>query len=155
MIIGKLSEAHLYNSCNTFFRQLFDFVNNNDLTQFNNGKIVLSPNDVFINICEPTLKPAEEQKLEVHAEYIDVHIPLTGNEIIGVRHIDNIDVDSDEPFNFDDDFALYSAPADYYMTIHPGEFCILFPGEAHAPIIGEGTIKKAIGKVIYTDELPF
>lgn len=155
MIIGKLSEAHMYSSVNCYLSQLFSFVNDNDLTNFNTGKIVLAGDDLFINIAEPKLKKAEEQKLEVHAEYIDVHIPLTGDETIGIRHLDDLDVESDEPFNFDDDFALYSAPADNYVTIHPGEFCILFPGEAHAPVIGEGKIKKAIGKIIASPALPF
>lgn len=155
MIIGKLSEAHIYNGVNDYLDRLFDFVNSNDLAAFNTGKIVLAKDELFVNIVEPMLKKAEEQKLEVHAEFIDVHIPLTGDEIIGVRHLDDLDVESDDPFDFDDDYALYSAPADKYVTVHPGEFCILFPGEAHAPAIGEGTIKKAIGKVLYTADLPF
>ena len=38
------------------------------------------------------------------------------------------------------------APSTYF-TILPGEFAIFFPGDGHAPLIGEGETKKIIIKV--------
>lgn len=154
MILAKLSDAYHYTDINPYLSQFFKFVNENDLSKFATGRIVLDDDMVFINMAEPTLKKAEEQKLEVHRRYIDVHIPLTGPETIGLTHINDLQCESDEPFNEEEDFALYSEPAQRYITVHPGEFLIVFPEDAHAPIIGEGTIKKAIGKV-RSYELPF
>lgn len=147
MILGKLADSQQYAKLNPYLSQLFKFVNENDLSKFATGRIVLDSEDLFINMAEPTLKKAEEQKLEVHREYIDVHIPLTGPETIGITHISDLQCESDEPFNKEEDFALYSEQAQHYITVRPGEFLIVFPEDAHAPIIGEGTIKKAIAKV--------
>lgn len=154
MIHAKLANASRYAKLNVYLDDLFKFVTENDLSKFATQRIVLDGDDLFINMAEPTLKKAEEQKLEVHREYIDVHIPLTGPEIIGLTHISDLQCESDEPFNEEEDFALYSERAQNYITVRPGEFLIVFPEDAHAPIIGEGTIKKAIAKV-RAYELPF
>lgn len=154
MIIAKISDWYRYENVVPQLKTLFKFVTENDLTKFS-SRIVLDGDDLFINMAEPTLKKADEQKLEVHREYIDVHIPLTGPETIGITSLSDLTVESDEPFNEDDDYAVYSEPARNYITLHPGEFCLVFPEDAHAPIIGEGTIKKAIAKIRIYDYYPF
>ena len=45
------------------------------------------------------------------------------------------------------DFALYAQKASTYFTVKPGQFYIMFPEDAHAPIIGNGTLRKLIAKV--------
>lgn len=147
MIVGKIEDCQRYAKLHALFPELFEFVLNNDLSKFAPGRIVLRRDNLFINIVETTLKPADEQKMEAHRQYIDVHIPLNGPETCGVTDIRDLTVESDEPFNEADDYALYSERARNYFTVHPGEFYIVFPEDAHAPAIGEGTIKKVIAKV--------
>lgn len=154
MIFGKVSDAYRYYSLHPHFQQLFEFVQQNDLSKFALQRIVLAGDDLFINMAEPELKSADEQKLEVHREYIDVHFPLIGDEVCGVTNLSDVTVESDGPFNEEEDYALYSEKARTYFTAHPGDFYIVFPEDAHAPIIGEGKIKKAIAKV-RVDYLPF
>lgn len=155
MILANIADWERYADINPNLSQLFRFVTSNDLANFATTRIVLRDDDLFINMAEPTLKKAEEQKLEVHRKYIDVHIPLSGEEIIGISHLSELTVESDEPFNEEDDYAVYSEPARNYVKVRPGQFCLVFPEDAHAPIIGEGKIKKAIAKVAVYDYLPF
>lgn len=155
MILGNLADTQRYEDLHPAFRKLFKFVRENDLAKFANQRIVLDGDTLFINMAEPTLKSADEQKLEVHRDYIDVHFPLTGDEICGITHVSELTVESDEPFNEEDDYALYSEKAKTYFTAHPGDFYIVFPEDAHAPIIGEGKIKKAIAKVKVVEYWPF
>lgn len=157
MILGKISDAHLYSSINPLFYKLFKFVRENDLSKFACQRIVLDEDILYINMAEPTLRKAEEQSLEIHRKYIDVHFPLTGEEICGVTHISELPQGYDTDFNEEDDFVLVDQPAKNYFKAGPGDFYIVFPEDAHAPIIGEGCIKKAIAKVRvdYPHELPF
>lgn len=155
MIIGKIHDADRYFELHPLFYRLFKFVQENNLANFSCERIVLDGDDLYINMAEPELKKAEDQKLEVHHEYIDVHFPLIGAETCGVTHISDLTVESDEPFNETDDYAVYSEKARTYFTVYPGDFYIMFPEDAHAPIIGEGKIKKAIAKVRLCTELPF
>lgn len=155
MILGKVSNTSLIESLHPCFPKLFKFVRENDLAKFATQRIVLDGDDLFINMAEPELKKAEDQKLEVHREYIDVHFPLIGDEICGVTHISDLTVESDKPFNIEEDYALYSEQARTYFTAHPGDFYIVYPEDAHAPAIGEGKIKKAVAKVRVYLDLPF
>ena len=45
------------------------------------------------------------------------------------------------------DCALYTDKPTTYVNLLPGQFAIVFPEDPHAPVIGEGKIRKLIGKV--------
>ena len=94
------------------------------------------------------MKAPEDQVLEVHRRYIDVHFPLTGEETMGWSPMSVLTTESVNPFNEEDDYAIYAEQAQSYHTIHPGEFAIVWPEDAHAPIIGKGTLRKLIAKVL-------
>ncbi len=146
MILANLSDSARIEPLHPLFRQLFDFVKTNDLTQVSAGRIELAGDDLFINVCDARLMAREEQKLEVHEAYADVHIPLSGEEVIGWRELSTLGV-PDAPFDAEKDFALYSAQPSTYVTVRPGQFLIVYPEDAHAPIIGDGTLRKLIAKV--------
>ncbi|MEG1579848.1 MAG: YhcH/YjgK/YiaL family protein [Bacteroidaceae bacterium] len=146
MILGKLSDSERIEALHPLFKQLFDYVKSNNLLRKDLGRIELDGDKLFINNSDVTLLPREEQILEVHHAYIDVHIPLTAPEVIGWRPTSELSLPRD-PFDEKNDFAVYEAPASTYVIVRPGEFFIAFPEDAHAPIIGEGKLRKAIAKV--------
>ena len=71
----------------------------------------------FINVADPTLKDPENQVLEVHRRYIDVHFPLTSEETIGWSPMSVLTTESVNPFNEEDDYAIYAEQAQSYHTI--------------------------------------
>lgn len=148
MVFAHLDDAARYEALHPLFHQLFEYVKTHDLSQHEPGRITLDSDRLFINIAHSDLRSAEEQKLEVHRRYIDVHFPLTGVETCGVSRLADVGVESEAPFNDTDDFALYAEAAQNYFTARPGEFYIVWPEDAHAPIIGKGKIVKAIAKVL-------
>ena len=147
MIINSLSRSERTERLHPLFKKLFDYIRTHDLSQQPPGRIVLQGDDLFINLDQPQLRSRETQKLEVHRRYVDVHFPLSGAEEVGWRSLDTLPCESEAPFDEKNDFALYAVPATVYFTVHPGEFYVMFPEDAHAPIIGEGTLHKAIAKV--------
>lgn len=148
MVIAHLNDSERYASLHPLFKQLFDYVKSHDLSQVPAERITLDGERLFINVADPTLKAPEDQVLEVHRRYIDVHFPLTGEEIIGWSPMSVLTTESVNPFNEEDDYAIYTEQAQSYHTIHPGEFAIVWPEDAHAPIIGKGTLRKLIAKVL-------
>ena len=127
--------------------ELFEYVRTHDLLQVPAERITLRGADLLINIADARLLTAEAQKLEVHRAYLDVHFPLSGPETFGWRPLGDIAVEPEAPFNAEAAIALNPAPAATYLTLHPGEFAIVWPEDAHAPIIGEGCLRKAIAKI--------
>ena len=148
MILQSLQASERTETLHPLLKQLFDYVKSHDLTQVPAGRITLDGEKLFINVADATLVEAENQKLEVHRRYIDVHFPLSGAETVGWSALGSLECESEKPFNAENDFALYNTPADVYFTAQPGQFYVMFPEDAHAPIIGQGKLRKAIAKVL-------
>ena len=147
MIFGKISDSARIEALHPALQRLFEFVKTHDLMQLPLGRNEIDGDRLYINIAENTLVATEAQKLEVHRAYMDVHLPLNNVETIGWRALSTIDVPSEQPFDEASDYALYAAPATSYVDVHPGEYLIAYPEDAHAPLIGEGSLRKAVAKI--------
>ena len=147
MILADLSDSRHIEALHPAFKAVIDYVRNNDLTQVEAGRITLDGNNTFINVDDATLRTKADQVLEVHKQYIDIHFPLDGEEVVGWTPTVALKQPSIEPFNVEKDFALYAKKASTYFTVKPGQFYIMFPEDAHAPIIGSGKLRKLIAKI--------
>lgn len=146
MIVSNLQNSERIESLHPLFKQLFDYVKTHDLLHTECGRIELAGDDLFINNVNPTCVSASDQVLEVHRDYIDVHILLEGKERIGWKALEDV-TDLKQAYQKEGDCALYSDTPISFVDLLPGQFLIVFPEDPHAPVIGEGKIRKLIGKV--------
>lgn len=146
MIVSNLQNSERIESLHPLFKQLFDYVKTHDLLHTECGRIELAGDDLFINNVNPSCVSASDQVLEVHRDYIDVHILLEGKERIGWKAIEDV-TDLKQAYQKEGDCALYSDTPTSFVDLLPGQFLIVFPEDPHAPVIGEGKIRKLIGKV--------
>lgn len=146
MIISKLENSSRIEPLHPLFKRLFDYVKQHDLLNHELGRIVLEGDELFINNVELQGVSLEKQPLEIHRDYIDVHILLEGEESIGWKAIEDL-TDETKPYEKDGDCALYSDRPTTCVKMKPGEFVIVYPEDPHAPAIGEGKIRKLIAKV--------
>lgn len=147
MIYGNIAYADRYASLHPLLPQLFAYVKSHDLLHTPMGKIVLDGDKLFINNVNPECLSEEKQVLEVHRRYIDVHILLEGKERVGWRNTDDCK-ELAHPYDEAGDFATFFDRPTTYIDMMPNDFLIVFPEDAHAPIIGSGKIRKAIAKVM-------
>ncbi len=146
MIVSNLQNSKRVEQLHPLFKQLFDYIKSHDLLHTACGRIVLQGDDLFINNVNPTCVPAEKQVLELHHDYIDVHVLLEGKETIGWKAIEDLEEEV-KPYEKEGDCALYSDKPTAWAELVPGQFVIVFPEDPHAPVIGEGKIRKLIAKV--------
>lgn len=146
MIVSNLQNSERIESLHPLFKQLFDYVKTHDLLHTECGRIELAGDDLFINNVNPTCVSASDQVLEVHRDYIDVHILLEGKERIGWKALEDV-TDLKQAYQKEGDCALYSDTPTSFVDLLPGQFLIIFPEDPHAPVIGKGKIRKLIGKV--------
>ena len=146
MIYGNIAYADRYASLHPLLPQLFAYVKSHDLLHTPMGKIVLDGDKLFINNVNPECLSEEKQVLEVHRRYIDVHILLEGKERVGWRNTDDCK-ELAHPYDEAGDFATFFDKPTTYIDMMPNDFLIVFPEDAHAPIIGEGCLRKAIAKI--------
>ena len=84
--------------------------------------------------------------LEAHREYIDVHVVLDGEEHFGWRPLADCAAVR-QSYDPAADCALYADRPSSWLTLRPGQAAIVFPEDPHAPVVGEGRVRKLIGKI--------
>ena len=92
------------------------------------------------------LRSQSEQVVEVHRRYLDVHVPLDAPEIVGWKPLCDLK-EVQQAYSEEKDCAFYSDRPSTYFTVYPGQFLIVFPEDGHAPIIGEGRLRKICAKI--------
>lgn len=128
------------------FQKAFEWLESNDLASLAPGRHVVDGDDIFVNVSEMELRPRERAALEVHNEYIDIQVVIKGVEEFGWSPRSSVKNER-EAFDPANDIGFYTETPEMFYTMHEGEFCILMPQDAHAPMLGSGHIKKLIVKV--------
>ena len=146
MVLSTLQDSMRVEDMHPLFKKAFDYVKTHNLLSAQCGRVEIDGDKLFINNSNPVCVKAEEQVLEVHRQYIDIHILLEGVETIGWKPLADC---HNEVKAFDEatDCALFGDVPSTYVTMKPGQMLIVWPEDAHAPIIGEGSIRKLIVKV--------
>ena len=113
------------------------------------GRYELQGDNIFMNVMQFTTQSPEQKKAELHQQYIDIQMLLSGEERIlfgmtdSARHCEEMHVE--------DDYQLCSQIADEQaMVLKPGKFVIFMPGEPHKPgcvVQAPMDIKKVVIKV--------
>lgn len=104
---------------------------------------------LHVDIVKGPLIPRAQSRVEVHARYVDIHVPLVGSEEVGWMEAGRMRMlDRRIP---EKDAELFSDPCDSWVVLKPGFFALFWPGEGHAPMVGAGEIHKAVIKVALTD----
>lgn len=131
---------------NTYYQVVLDFIAHNDLNALPVGTTVIDGDDLWVSIVETELKLASEAQFEAHNKYIDIQIPLSAEEQFGVKGR-NACINPVGTFDDEKDCILFSDAITEIKTVAPGEMIVFKPNTAHAPLIGSGSIRKAIFKV--------
>lgn len=85
MIIGSLKHTERVEALNPHFKKVFDYIKSHDLTAAPVGKIEIDGDNAWINVSEVQGKEKNAAKLETHDKYIDIQLPLVGQETFGMR----------------------------------------------------------------------
>lgn len=146
MILDSLENFGMYVSINPNFAKALEFIQNSNLQELSSGRNDICGDLVYANVVEAKPKTRTEAPVEIHRRYIDIHVPVSGDEQMGYTPIDELPY---AEFVEADDAALYPAtlPARDYFNVRRGEFAIFFPQDGHAPAITDVPLKKIIIKV--------
>ena len=97
------------------------------------GRYALQGDTIFMNVMQFATQSPEQKKAELHQQYIDIQVLLSGEERI--------------LFGMTDSARQCDEQA---IVLKPGRFAIFMPGEPHKPgcmVEGPGEIKKVVIKV--------
>lgn len=115
------------------------------------GEYEIQGRDIYLIVFDTTTKALLDTTLEAHRDYADIHLPLTGPEVHARFPLSGLVEKT--PYAPDKDAAHYGHPDRFtaLFTLHPGNFALYLPGEAH---LSQGKVdprpqplRKAVVKV--------
>lgn len=146
MIYSSLSQSDNYTALHPLFPRAFECLHNTDLHALAPGRYPIVGDELFAIVEQAEGRTREAAQLECHRRYIDIQLVLEGIDEMGWKALADCRDPVDE-FNAQKDIQFFrDAPAAWIAT-PPGQFCIFFPEDAHAPLVSDGAIRKVIFKV--------
>ncbi len=113
------------------------------------GRYALQGDNIFMNVMQFATQSPEQKKAELHQQYIDIQVLLSGEERILFGLSDS--ARQCEEMHVEDDYQLCSQIADEQaIVLKPGRFVIFMPREPHKPgcvVQAPMDIKKVVIKV--------
>ncbi|MES1220365.1 MAG: YhcH/YjgK/YiaL family protein [Bacteroidota bacterium] len=147
MIVDTLQNASKYFSIHPLFANAFEYINKTDFSKTEVGKYDIAEGLKAILSNGPgKTKETSIAKFECHNKNIDIQFCINGNEQIGWKPREKC-ITENGGYNEEKDVQFYSDAPDMYFQLIDGQFAIFFPEDVHAPMIGEGEIKKLVIKV--------
>ena len=148
MIFDKIENIEKYRGLHVRIDKVIDFLKENDLKMFNNGKHNVDSDDVYVNVDQYFTKRHECAKLEGHKKYIDLQVMLSGEEYIGYAPVMEQPVIA--TYSDDKDIEFYEGSYSL-LRMEVGMFMIFFTNELHIPCLkvnDEINVRKAVFKIM-------
>lgn len=147
MILDSLKNKAQYAALHPRFQTVFDFIDNNDVASLPLGRHDIDGDNIFVMVQELDLRDTSEARLELHRKYIDIQLLLSGpNEIFGWSEMKDC-LQPETEFDEQKDIQLFTDVPQCFYSVGEGQFSILFPEDGHAPMLGQGRVKKCIFKI--------
>ncbi|MGZ3879987.1 MAG: YhcH/YjgK/YiaL family protein [Flavisolibacter sp.] len=147
MILDNISNIDKYVCLHARFTKAFEFVKSLDLETLEPGqKFEIDGSNIFASVSGKEGLKAEDAKFEAHDNYFDIQVCAAGNETIGWSPRDAVK-QVKTPYNAEKDVTFFADKPDTYFHLKTGQFAIFYPEDVHAPMIGEGIIKKIVVKI--------
>jgi YhcH/YjgK/YiaL family protein len=145
MIYAKLQDAQEYRGIHPSLDMALDHMIPAFLQELTETTQELDGKNVYATRFTYETLPAEETYFEAHRQYLDIHLMLSGSEKVEIGHPSELTC-----FEHRDDFYAYRGEGFARLTLKPGEFLVVFPGEAHRikmQVDAPETVSKAVFKV--------
>ena len=146
MIIGNIYDSIQIRilSENPKFKAAFDAIKTQIFENNTNDKVFYT-DDSFGFMNSLNTKPFSG-RYEAHKKYLDLFYCVEGVEEVIVTSSTSGKIV--EPYSEEKDIYFLEKTQDIKITLHEGDYIILFPEDAHAPAIGDGShLKKLVLKI--------
>ncbi len=144
MIFGNINDAEKYFPVNRYFAEAFGLLKGLDGSE--HERITVKDGTFWINFAEFDEIATGDKPFEAHKDFLDIHYIIEGEEKFGCANTESLT--ESRPYDKENDYLLLSGSADI-LTLKKGDFCIVFPEDAHIPCMSKGNekLKKAIVKI--------
>lgn len=149
MITDRLKNAKQYYALGEKLQKGFEFLLNNDLMAFDDGRYEIDGNEIYANVQSLKTKSESEKKWEVHRKYIDIQYVIKGSEKMGYGILEDFNKVV-EKYDENRDLEFLDGDKFNFINVTEGDFVVFYPQDVHAPMLSvedDIEIKKVIVKV--------
>jgi len=149
MIVDSVAQMIKYQKLHPRFEKAMAFIAACKIDEMPVGETQWEGENIRAIVIQESLVSEKESTdyFECHNRYIDIQIVYEGMETVGWKSRNNCK-DPRGEYNPEKDVLFYEDTPETFFNLKPGHFAIYFPEDVHAPMIGDGMIKKMVVKVL-------
>lgn len=148
MILDDLNNINKYVAIHPSFEKAFSYLTSTNFEDVKPGKYEIEGEQIFALVVneDGVAMLDSTAQFECHNAYIDIQYVFGGLETVGYKSRLTC-VEPRGGYDSKKDVLFYEDAPDFFFKLYPGQFGIYFPDDVHAPMIGEGKIKKVVMKI--------
>ena len=146
MIVDTLNAAGYYFDVHFGMEAGFAFIQDVINSNIDDGEYEIDGRKIFAIVSTSYGKGLEKSRLEIHKKYIDLQVCIKGTDKIGWKPIGEC-IKLGEEYNSEKDIGFFDDIPMDYITLKDDIFSVFFPHDTHAPLSGEGEVKKIVVKI--------
>ena len=151
MIIAKRKDAADYRGISPLLDKALEYLGDEFLETVGTEKVEIDGKNLFASLNVFETKPDDQLFFEAHREYLDIHVPLAGEERMDIADTSALSLDeaASKP---EKDFYAYTDkdPAHQSILLRNGDFLVAFPADAHrvkGQVSGPSDVRKVVFKI--------
>ena len=144
MIHARLKDAPDYRGIHPLLDRALGCLNAEFLSGVGTERLDLEDDALYVTRFDYETVPEEESFFEAHRRYLDIHVMVKGSETVKIARPELL-----EEFTHEGDFWGYHGEAEQSIRLAPGDFLVVFPGDAHRLKIMTSEHPEAVSKVVF------
>lgn len=147
MIYTEIANIGHYRGLGTYLDKAVDYLSTHPLDNIQAGHYDIDGKMVYMNVFDYETIPEDGAFFEAHKKYADIHMTVTGEEVVGVSDMSRVSV---KTFDEEKDLLEVEGAVEHYIKLVPGKALITLPEDAHKVKLAAGSpsaVKKAVIKV--------
>lgn len=144
MIVANIQNKAEYYGIHPELDKALDCLNPEFLEQAATEKTLLDGEKLFVTKFHLETVPEEETFFEAHRQYLDIQVVTQGQERVEIAHPDTLTLTEHSG-----DFYGYTGTGEQTVVLRPGNFLIVFPGDAHRLKLPVGESGKPFTRVVF------
>jgi YhcH/YjgK/YiaL family protein len=148
MIFDRVSELKTYKGISKNLDAAIEYLVGIDVETLQDGEYPIDGDEVVAKVMSYDTKPLSDMVFEAHRRYIDVQLPIEGEETCYYAPLRGLAETG--PFDEKKDAGLYKGADGMPLVLARGNFAIFFPQDAHMPsrdAKGKSAVRKIVVKV--------
>ncbi|MEO0065887.1 MAG: hypothetical protein RI983_1213 [Bacteroidota bacterium] len=149
MIVDSVAQMIKYQKLHPRFEKAMSYIAACKIDEMPVGETQWEGENIRAIVIQESLVSEKESTdyFECHNRYIDIQMVFEGMEKVGWKSRNNC-MNPRGEYSLEKDVLFYDDSPEIFFNLKAGHFAIYFPEDVHAPMIGNGIIRKMVVKVL-------